>query len=73
MLGRHRMSNTEPFFAMLDISLQHVSHHAERANALAYALYGLIEGDGPEDAAALLEKYGYTDPETGEWIYGDDE
>jgi ABC-type transport system substrate-binding protein len=31
----------------------------------------LIEGDDPEEAAQLLEKYGYTD-ENGEWIYSDD-
>jgi len=44
-----------------------------RANHLAYAIYQLIEGDDPEYAAKLLEDYGYTDKETGEWIYAEDD
>lgn len=57
----------DPFFGMLDVALQHVSKHADRADRLAEAIYGLIEGDGPEDAAQLLQEYGYTD-EDGFWI-----
>lgn len=62
----------DPFLAMLDISLQHVSTHANRADALARAIYGLIEGDDPEEAAQLLQEYGYTD-EDGFWIEEDEE
>ena len=57
----------DAFMAMLDISLQHVSTHANRADQLARAIYGLIEGDDPEDAASLLHEFGYTD-EDGFWI-----
>lgn len=58
---------TDPLMSMLDISLQHVSMHANRADKLARAIYGLIEGDDPEEAAQLLQEYGYTD-EDGFWI-----
>lgn len=61
------------FDIMLDVSLKHVGKLAEREARLAKAIYDLLGGDDPEDAAALLEEYGYTDPECGEWIYGDDE
>lgn len=45
----------------------------EIALSLAQAIYGLIEGDGPEEAAALLQQYGYTDSD-GFWIgEGEDE
>lgn len=59
--------NNDVFFKMLDVSLAHVSLHADRADKLAYAIYGLLEGDDPEVAAQLLADYGYTD-ENGEWI-----
>lgn len=62
----------DSFNRMLDISLKHVGNIGNRADRLAKAIYGLLEGDDPEDAAALLDEYGYTD-ENGEWIYGDDE
>lgn len=62
----------DSFNRMLDISLKHVSKLGNRADRLAEAIYGLLEGGDPEDAAALLDEYGYTD-ENGEWIYGDDE
>lgn len=58
---------TDPFMSMLDVSLHHVSMHANRADQLARAIYGLIEGDDPEEAAQLLQEYGYTD-EDGFWI-----
>lgn len=61
------MDKKDPFLAMLDVSLQHVSVHANRADALARAIYGLIEGDDPEDAAQLLFEYGYTDCD-GFWV-----
>lgn len=60
------------FDVALDITLKHVSELGNRADRLAEAIYGLLEGGDPEDAAALLDEYGYTD-ENGEWIYGDDE
>lgn len=50
----------------IDIVLKHVADWAQRSHNLAYAIYGLIEGDDPEAAAALLHKYGYTD-EDGFW------
>jgi len=55
------------FDKLLDKALNKAGEAAE----LAYALYGLLDGDDPEDAAQLLEQYGYTD-ENGEWIYGED-
>jgi len=55
------------FDKLLDKALNKAGEAAE----LAYALYGLLGGDDPEDAAQLLEQYGYTD-ENGEWIYGED-
>ncbi len=54
-----------------NIILEKALAKAGEAAQLAYAIYGLIEGDDPEEAAQLLEKYGYTD-ENGEWIYSDD-
>jgi hypothetical protein len=57
----------DPYFTMLDTALAHVSRHAERADKLAYAIYGILGGDDPEAAAQLLADYGYTD-EFGEWI-----
>jgi len=63
--------NKDPYFTMLDTALDHVSKHAEKADQLAYVIYGLLEGDDPEGAAQLLADYGYTD-ENGEWI-GEDE
>lgn len=65
------LSKTDPFFAMLESSLQHVSHHAERCDNLAYEIYKLLEGNDPEEAAQMLNDYGYTD-ENGEWIYNDE-
>lgn len=50
----------------LDIALRHVSMWGEKCDRLAYAIYGLLEGDDPEDAAALLHELGYTD-EDGFW------
>jgi hypothetical protein len=62
----------DPYFRMLDITLQHVSKHAENADRLAYEIFKLLEGNDPEDAAELIHELGYTD-ENGEWIYGEDE
>ncbi len=59
--------NNDPFFKMLDTCLSHVSTHANNSDRLARAIYGLIEGDGPEDAAQLLIELGYTDCD-GFWI-----
>jgi hypothetical protein len=56
---------------VLDIVIEKALAKAGEAAQLAYALYGLIGGDDPEEAAQLLEKYGYVD-ENGEWIYSDD-
>jgi hypothetical protein len=52
---------------VLDIAIEKALAKASEAAQLAYALYGLIGGDDPEEAAQLLEKYGYVD-ENGEWI-----
>jgi ABC-type transport system substrate-binding protein len=51
----------------LDIALAETGEAAE----LAYAIYGLLEGNDPEYAAQLLEEYGYTD-ENSEWKYDED-
>jgi len=51
----------------LEIALNHVGDLGSRCYKLAYAIYGLIEGDDSEEAAQLLAEYGYTD-ENGEWI-----
>jgi hypothetical protein len=59
---------TDKFF---DVVIEKALAKAGEAAELAYAIYGLIGGDGPEEAAQLLEKYGYTD-ENGEWIHTDD-
>ena len=56
------------FDKLLDKALNKVGEAAE----LAYALYGLLGGDDPEDAAQLLQQYGFTD-ENGEWKYGEDD
>jgi len=56
---------------MLNIALAYVSAQEEKANRLAYAIYGMIEGGDPEEAAQLLAEYGYTD-ENGEWIFEDE-
>lgn len=42
-------------------------HPQQRADFLAYAIYGLLGGDDGSKAAMLLDKYGYTD-DNGEWI-----
>ena len=55
------------FNKTLDIALAKTGESAE----LAYAIYGLLEGDDPEYAAQLLEEYGYT-YENGEWKYDED-
>jgi hypothetical protein len=57
----------DPFMKLVDIALNHVSTHANNSDRLARAIYGLIEGDDPEDAAQLLQELGYTD-EDGFWI-----
>jgi hypothetical protein len=56
------------FDKLLDKALNKAGEAAE----LAYALYGLLGGDDPEDAALLLQQYGYTD-ENGEWKYGEND
>lgn len=61
----------DPFLKMLDITLQHVSKHANNSDRLAYALYRTMEGDDV-DAFDLLHELGYTD-ENGEWISDEDE
>lgn len=58
----------DPFMQLVGIALGHVNN----SDRLARAIYGLIEGDDPEDAAELIHELGYTD-ENGEWIYGEDE
>ncbi len=59
---------SDPIFtAMLDTALENAFDNAERADRLAYAIYGLLEGGDPEDAAQLLEQFGYTN-EYGEWV-----
>ena len=50
----------------LDIALEHVGKWGGRADHLAKLIYGLIEGDDPEDAAQALTDYGYCD-EDGLW------
>ena len=57
---------------LFEKTLEKALEKAGEAAELAYALYGLLGGDDPEDAAQLLEKYGYTD-ENGEWKYGEDD
>jgi hypothetical protein len=59
--------NNDMYIKMLETSLKHVSMYADRADKLAYAIQGLLEGDDPEDAAQLLHEFGYTD-ESGFWI-----
>ena len=56
------MTGNKLFDTLLDKAL----NKAGEAAALAYALYQLLGGDDTEDAAQLLEQYGYTD-ENGEW------
>jgi hypothetical protein len=50
----------------IDIALEHVGKWGARADHLARLIYGLIEGDDPEDAAQALIDYGYCD-EDGFW------
>ncbi len=57
---------------LFDTLLDKALNKAGEAAELAYALYGLLGGDDPEEAAQLLEQYGYTD-ENGEWKYGEDD
>ena len=57
---------------IFDMVVEKALAKAGEAAELAYAIYGLIEGDDPEEAAQLLEKYGYVD-ENGEWIHKDDD
>ena len=57
---------TDMYEKMLETALGHVGMWSDRADKLAAAIYGLIEGDGPEEAAELLHEYGYTD-EDGFW------
>ena len=62
---------TDLFTTTLDVLLQDISELGNRVDRLAKIIYGLIEGDDPEEAAAALHEFGYTD-EDGFWI-GDDE
>ena len=55
----------------IEIALEQVGKWASRSHVLAHAIYGLIEGADPEEAADLLFHYGYTDCD-GFWI-GDEE
>lgn len=59
------------FTTVLDVSMQSISELGNQVDRLAKIIYGLIEGDDPEEAAAALHEFGYTD-EDGFWI-GDDE
>jgi hypothetical protein len=56
----------DPYMKMVETSLKFVGELGDQADQLAYAIYGLLEGNGPEEAAALLQKFGYTD-EDGFW------
>lgn len=60
------MSN-DPYMKMVETSLKFVGELGDQADQLAYAIQQLLEGGDPEDAAALLQKFGYTD-EDGFWI-----
>lgn len=55
---------------MFDRLLDRALNKVGEATELAYALYGLLNGDDSEGAAQLLEQYGYTD-ENGEWKFND--
>ena len=57
----------DSYMRMVETSLNFVDAQSKRIDELARAIYGLIEGNGPEEAAALLQKFGYTD-EDGFWI-----
>jgi len=57
---------------ILMANLKIISDLGDQCDALAYAINGLLEGDDPEEAAALLQKYGYTD-EDGFWKYDEEE
>lgn len=46
--------------------------HGLVADRLAKIIYGLLEGDDPEDAAKCLQDFGYTDDD-GFWFYDPDE
>jgi len=56
----------DPFFMALDVAMKHISREADKADSLASAIYGLIEGGDPDYAMSLLKEYGYVD-EDGEW------
>jgi hypothetical protein len=60
------MSN-DPYMKMVETSLKFVGELGDQADQLAYAIQQLLEGGDPEDAAALLQKFGYTDKD-GFWI-----
>ena len=57
----------DPYMKMVETSLKFVGELGDQSDQLARALYGLMEGDDGEEAAALLQKFGYTD-EDGFWI-----
>lgn len=57
----------DAYMRMVETSLNFVDAQSKQIDQLARVIYGLIEGDGPEEAAALLQKFGYTD-EDGFWI-----
>ena len=62
----------DAYMRMVETSLNFVDAQSKRIDELARVIYGLIEGDGPEEAAALLFELGYTDCD-GFWIGEDEE
>ena len=54
------------YVALIEQALRKTGEAAE----LAFALHGLLGGNDPDDAAQLLEKYGYTD-QNGEWNFNE--
>lgn len=70
---------SDSFDTMIETSLNHVgslSVELEKAKqdieSLAYIIYGIIGGDGPENGSDLIRELGFTD-EDGEWIDSEDD